>query len=165
MDHFRTVLSPPPFPWQLDYETPVLSLGSCFAEHLSQRLAELKFPILNNPFGILYHPLVIAQALDRLLDGPPYPRDSLFVQQDLWRHFDFHSRYAHPDRDTALAVINEQLAQGQVFLSSTRLLILTLGTAWGYRLVSDDSLVANCHKLPAGKFRRYRSTTTEIVEG
>jgi hypothetical protein len=164
MDSFRTTLPSSSFSWQLDYHRPILSLGSCFAEHLGQRLTEAKFPVLSNPFGILYHPLVLAQALDRLGSDQAYKAEDLFLHQDLWRHFDFHSRYAHPDKDAQLQLINQQRKKGQDFLAQARVLILTLGTAWGYRWREDGRLVANCHKLPTRQFDRFRSSPEEVVE-
>lgn len=163
MPTFRTELSLPKYERDINHRTPVLSLGSCFAEHLGRRLAEVKVPVNENPFGILYHPEVIARNLELLLEGAQIKAAEQFRHQDLWRHFAFHGRYSLPGREEHLALINGQVQGGYPSLRQSKFLLLTLGTAWGYRLRETGALVANCHKLPADRFQRFRSTKDEIV--
>lgn len=161
---FRTRVPLPHYPFRLDHRAAGLCLGSCFAESMGQRLAAAKFPVGINPFGPLYQPNVLAQALHRLAQAQPYTADELFFHQEVWRHFDFHSRYAHPLPHEALAQMNESLAQGHAQLAQSHYLLLTLGTAWVYELEGQDGPVANCHKLPGHYFRHRRLTVADCVE-
>ena len=43
-------------------------------------------------------------------------------------------------------------------------LVVTLGTAWVYRLKDDGRVVGNCHKVPEREFVRQRLSVEEIVE-
>jgi len=43
----------------IDYNSKVLLLGSCFSEHIGDKFQYFKFQTLQNPFGILFHPLAI----------------------------------------------------------------------------------------------------------
>lgn len=160
----QTTVALPKYPFRLSQPMGCVALGSCFAETIGRQLHELKFPICINPFGILYQPDVLGRALRRLADPRPYVAEELFFHQDLWRHFDFHSRYAHPDREKALALMNAQLAEGAQALRDAELLLLTLGTAWGYALAGEAGPAANCHKLPDSYFVRRRLTVETCVE-
>jgi hypothetical protein len=140
-----------------------IALGSCFAETIGEQLHGLKFPICINPFGILYQPDVLGRALRRLADPKPYEAEELFFHQDVWRHFDFHSRYAHTNREQALELMNAQLEAGARALREADLLLLTLGTAWGYALAGEAAPAANCHKLPGSYFVRRRLTVEACI--
>ena len=149
----------------LRHSDRLLVVGSCFAEHIGSRLQQMKWPAVVNPFGVLYNPLSIAEALGRLMDAKPYTEDDLTLYPhggwSTWMH---HSRYAHPDKGTALQLINESLATGSQMLAQTDMLIITLGTAWVYRLKEDGRVVGNCHKVPEREFQRQRLSVDEIVE-
>lgn len=149
----------------LRHSDRLLVVGSCFAEHIGSRLQQMKWSAVVNPFGVLYNPLSIAEALGRLMDAKPYTEDDLTLYPhggwSTWMH---HSRYAHPDRSMALQLINESLATGSQMLAQTDMLIITLGTAWVYRLKEDGRVVGNCHKVPEREFVRQRLSVDEIVE-
>ncbi len=157
----QTIVPGTVYPFTLDHQTPCLCLGSCFVEHIGSYLTENHFPVCINPFGIVYQPAAIAAVLERIVDGQPYQASELFCVQDVWRHFDFHSRYAHPDRATALDIINRQLAEAHAFLQQTQVLIITLGTAATYTLVPDGRVVVNCHKQAGSRFERRRYSPAE----
>ena len=44
----------------VDRTQSILLMGSCFAENMGRRMADAKFRIDINPYGILYNPLSIA---------------------------------------------------------------------------------------------------------
>ena len=130
-------------------------MGSCFAEHIGARLSEMKWRTVVNPFGVLYNPLSTAEALGRLISTRPYTVEELTLYPhggwSTWMH---HSRYAHPDKVTALQLINESFATGSRMLAQADMLIVTLGTAWVYRLNETGQMVGNCHKVPERAFTR-----------
>lgn len=161
---FRTAVPLKSYPFNQDHSSPVLCYGSCFAEHMASRLADRKFQTLLNPFGITYHPLTVAQGLRSILDGRRLTSQDLFLHNDLWHSFDFHSHYSHPDQATALQQMNGSLNRATDFLQQAQVLIVTLGTAYGFIDHETGNLVNNCHKLPAKQFLRKRFSPEEMLE-
>ena len=53
-------------------EDTVVSLGSCFSTEIGERMSGDGYRILNNPFGVLYNPVSIADSLRRLADAAPF---------------------------------------------------------------------------------------------
>ena len=149
----------------LRHSDRVVVMGSCFAEHIGARLGEMKWRTVVNPFGVLYNPLSIAEAMGRLISARPYTEEELTLYPhggwSTWMH---HSRYAHPDKETALQLINGSLAIGSQMLAQADMLIVTLGTAWVYRQKETNQVVGNCHKVPERTFTRQRLTVEETVE-
>lgn len=146
----------------LDHSTPLLALGSCFADEMGSRLRRDGFDILCNPFGTLYNPLSIAEDLQMALAGEPLD-PALLVQHDgLWHSWMHHSRFSSPDRDECLGRCNQAIQEAHDQLQRHPLLIVTFGTAWVFR--HEGRLVANCHKIPPQQFTRTRLTIDEIVD-
>ncbi|WP_051522334.1 GSCFA domain-containing protein [Porphyromonas gingivicanis] len=54
---------------RLHYGEKILSLGSCFSERIGSWLFRHGFDAMVNPFGTLYNPISIAQALEYLAEG------------------------------------------------------------------------------------------------
>ena len=163
MISLSTPVEVPPFAWNADYSSNYLLMGSCFTENIGARMEELRFNTLINPFGILYNPFSIASALERMADATPFGSDYLFHHGGLWHSFSHHGCFSGLDRDKTLAGINSRLEQGRRFLQNADFLILTFGTAWVYELKSSGRVVANCHKVPAQEFKRYRLTVGDTV--
>ena len=155
MDQFRTPVLLPDFPAKISHTQHLIGLGSCFIEHIGQRLHALKYAWEENPFGIVYNPLSMGSGIRRLLSGALIQAEDLFLHQELWHSWEFHSRYSHPDRDLALEGMNAAIRRGGERLRRADWMLLTFGTAFGYRLVSDNRVVSNCHKLPGTFFERY----------
>ncbi|WP_424120486.1 GSCFA domain-containing protein, partial [Robiginitalea sp.] len=53
----------------IGYQDEVLVLGSCFADHLGEKLAHYQFRHLANPFGILFHPIPLGHLVKRAVEG------------------------------------------------------------------------------------------------
>jgi len=164
MDPFRTIFQTPNCPRRIGIGQVILSLGSCFSEHMGTRLRENRFRICVNPTGILYNPLSIASAVRRLVSGTPYEANDLFEHSGAWRSLDHHSRFARPTQTEALDVINRELAAGHESILRAEWLLVTFGTAaaWFRRDVSGR-VVANCHRLPSERFERRFLSVEEMV--
>lgn len=165
-----TPVSPQSPAWQIGHERPILLLGSCFSDEVGQRLIRAGFDVLCNPFGTLYNPLSIASCLSRTVEKEQIVDEYLVYHEGLWHSWLHHGRFSHPDKQTALDMANQSIAQTHEFLQRQPVLILTFGTAWAFRLVNDRAgeavrgqVVANCHKLPASYFERFRLGIDEIV--
>ena len=159
----RTELRSIPASFSINYQTPILGIGSCFTENIGEKLATRRLPIHQNPFGIVYNPLSIAAQLDVLMS------EKLFSEPDLvelngefysWLH---HGFYSDEKMEMALNNINTSIENARLFLKNTKRLFLTFGSATVFQLKSTGEVVANCHKAPPQYFDRRRLSTTEIV--
>lgn len=164
MTNFRTEISIPKAEKQLSYRRNALMIGSCFTENIGNFLQNHYFPILTNPCGILYNPASIAGCIEFLVSGKQLASSDLFFANGLWNSFHFHSRYSHPDPETALSGMNNSLSLASEKLKSASHLFLTFGTSWVYREKEDLSIVGNCHKLPANRFIRERLSVEEMSD-
>jgi len=137
--------------------------GSCFTEHIGQRLSELKFNTLMNPNGILFDPISVADSLISYMEGRTYQEQDLYFHQELYHSWKHHSRFSAPDPTTVIQGIHQSQKAASAFLQKADWLIITLGSANSYRLVATGQTVANCHKAPAQTFEKHMHTTDEII--
>ena len=151
---FTTPIQLPDYPHKLDYQSHIFSMGSCFAEHMGQKFDYFQFVHLTNPFGIIFNPLSLERIISRIVEHRKFKEDDLFFYKEGWYCFEVHSECSHPQKEETLLYLNQQLEQAHYFLSKTDFFILTLGTAWVYRHLESDDIVANCHKVPAAQFRK-----------
>ena len=155
---FSTPIEISPFPFQLTPQSHIVVLGSCFAEHIGQRLERALPPdrVSVNPFGVLYHPTVLARALARIAFAHPLPEDIFFEGRDgLWHSWWHAGAFSAPTREECQRLVEASLNQAHEVLQKADLLVLTLSTDHGYYLkeeLSCGSLVANCHKMPSKMF-------------
>lgn len=161
---FRTILQLEPSPFQINHQSGVLCMGSCFAEHIFERLNDLKFKTLLNPFGIIFNPISMAKSLEILLDG-----NRLFEEKDLFQHlggwhsFQHHSSFSNPSEELVLEKINNALLDARTFLTKAEYLILTFGTSNVFVSEKTGQVVANCHKVPQKYFIHKKLSTDEII--
>ncbi|HET9241066.1 MAG TPA: GSCFA domain-containing protein [Oligoflexus sp.] len=161
MKPFRTELTLPPAPF-LERDRPIFTLGSCFAEHIGQRLLDFKWQGLNAPFGTLFHPWALSKLL-RLAAAEADLDAALFVENDgAYFHHDLHSRFFAQDPAALQEKWREVAASVRAVLKLSPCVLLTLGTAWVYERKSDGQLVANCHKKPMDQFNKRLLRTDEI---
>ena len=153
----------PPLPRPIAYTDNVLLIGSCFTEHISDRLQQHKFSVEANPNGILFNPLSVAASLDGYLDGKQYARNDLFYLNELWNSWDHHTRFSNTDPVAALNIINESQASASVFIKKADWIIITLGSAFQYYLKEKNQPVANNHRAPAQFFEKRLLSTQDIT--
>ncbi|MDR0873236.1 MAG: GSCFA domain-containing protein [Prevotellaceae bacterium] len=159
---FRTEISLKKADQQIAYPDNIVLLGSCFAENIGNRLKESKFNVSVNPFGILYNPLSIENALRILLEKRLLSTEDLFPYNGLWHSFAHHGVFSGIDCEETLQNINNQIRISVEKLLKTDFLLITFGTAFVYE--KDGKTVANCHKLPDRFFTRRRLSVQEIVD-
>lgn len=148
----------------ISYADSILLTGSCFTEHISERLKRHKFRVLENPNGILFNPLSVAQSLNGYLDGRQYEVDELFYLNELWNSWDHHTRFSHVDKTAALVGINEAQQQAAAFVRSAGWVVITLGSAFQYFLKEGGKQVSNNHRAPAQWFEKRLLPIAEIVD-
>lgn len=165
MDQFRTTFHLPSSPFDISLQTPVLSLGSCFANTMGKRLQAHKFQSLVNPFGVIFNPLSLYKLLHNSISLPLVQDQDLVFSQGVWYHYDTHSELWANTVEVLKDKIQQKIEQAHQFLQSTQVLMLTFGTAYGYFHLDNQQLVANCHKVPQKHFEKRLLTIKEITEG
>ena len=153
----------------IDYSSKILTLGSCFADQMGERMKMYGFDCLVNPFGTLYNICSVFNSLMRLgavsgllrsQDNPLFSKEDVFLRPDgkfvTWSH---HSRCGLRESDgfTAedfLKKANEELQRAADFFCKADTVIITLGTSYVYKLKGTEFVVSNCHKMPAKDFER-----------
>jgi hypothetical protein len=164
LSKFHTTVEIPMFKKQTGYSKKNMFLGSCFTENIGNRMAELKYNIDINPFGILYNPLSVANGLRILLDKKVFTSEDLVEYDGLWHSFFHHGRFSLPNKKETLDIINNRIKTSAEFLKSADFLFITFGTAWVYKYKKTGQTVSNCHKIPANEFERMRLSVDEIVQ-
>ena len=154
MNEFRTVFNIPDFPEQITYRKKSLFTGSCFTEYIGKLMKDHKFPVLVNPFGVIYNPVSAGKGLELLMGQIELGKNDYLNFNGLWHSFYHHSRFSNPDKEKFLAGILDGLEKSRQFLENSRFLIITFGTAFVYRYKKTGKIVSNCHKIPTVEFQR-----------
>ncbi|MDF0718005.1 GSCFA domain-containing protein [Muricauda sp. 334s03] len=146
----------------IDYQNKLVLLGSCFVENIGAKLDYFKFQTLQNPFGILFHPLAIENLVQRAIAGKNYRQEEIFEHDGIWRCFDAHSDLRSDNPKALLHLLNQRLKETKANLLASSHIIITLGTAWVYEYNSSGKKVANCHKVPQKQFTKKLLSVAEI---
>ncbi|MFM2369878.1 MAG: hypothetical protein RL619_2191 [Bacteroidota bacterium] len=148
----------------LDYNSKIMSLGSCFAVNMAEKLDYFKFQNSCNPFGILFHPLAIEKIIDFSVSGRQFKENDIFFHNELWHCFDVHSDLSNSNKEDLLESLNAIIKATKQQLQEASHIIITYGTAWIYRNIESDTIVANCHKVPQKQFNKELLSVDEIQE-
>lgn len=145
-------------------------MGSCFATEVGQRLIADGCDVTLNPFGVLYNPASICSAIERLESGKEFSEADVICRVDdaakgIHRYVSYshHGSFARPTPEEFLAVANASLKDAVARFAAADTCVITLGTAWVFRLAATGEVVGNCHKVPAREFRRELMGVDEIV--
>ena len=161
----QTKISLKPQPYnQIDYNSKIVLLGSCFTENIGSKLNYFKFQNFINPFGILFHPIAIENLLINAVNKKVYSEDEIFLNNERWHSFDTHSALSANSKEEILSSLNKATTTAHKEISESTHIIITLGTAWVYRFIETDQIVSNCHKVSQKKFLKELMSIDEIVE-
>ena len=152
---FRTELQIPESDRKFSHSHKIMGFGSCFVDEIGDKLRDSKFQVLLNPFGTLFHPLAIENALARILSLTKYTKAEIFKYGELFFSWDHHSSFNRISMDETLEKINSELEKANDFIQQTEVFLLTFGSAWVYKLSEMGVFVANCHKIPQKHFEKY----------
>lgn len=160
--NFRLEFTPKPFEVKISHHDRLFLMGSCFTEQIGSKLSSHKFRTIENPNGILFNPVSIAQSLHSYVHNRNYETTDLFQQNELWGSWDHHTRFSALTSDECLKKINASQSDAHQFLQSADWILLTLGSSFVYEL-QNNRVVANCHKVPTDKFTKRLLSATEII--
>lgn len=139
----------------ISYSDKILVLGSCFADNIGQKMQEAGFDVCVNPFGTLYNPMSLKNALCRLASGEHFTADDCMPMGagagkicSFWHHTSF----ARDTEEEFLSNANASLDLAHNFYQSCNKVILTLGTSYCY--AHNGNVVSNCLKRLPGEFNR-----------
>jgi hypothetical protein len=104
----------------------------------------------------------VASSLISYIQPKQYGPADVFYGNEVWQSWQHHSVFSHVDQATCLAGINASQQRAHVFLKQADWLIITLGSAFSYRLMDGGGPVANCHRAPAQTFQKHLMTIEEI---
>ncbi|WP_445736576.1 GSCFA domain-containing protein [Mariniflexile sp.] len=147
----------------IDYNANILLLGSCFVENIGNRLDHFKLQKLQNPFGILFQPKAIETLISNAINLRKYSEDAVFFHNEQWHCFEAHSKLSHPSKELLLNNLNEAIQSTHKQIHESTHIIITLGTAWVYRFIESNQLVANCHKVPQKQFAKELLSVDDIA--
>ncbi|EAS19907.1 conserved hypothetical protein [Flavobacteria bacterium BBFL7] len=144
----------------INYDSSLVFLGSCFTENIGSKMAYHGFKTCVNPFGIIFNPHSLMILIDRSLN------DQLFTLEDVDSHFSY---LAHSDLNgsTRDAVLNNLNTAGTLLTQQIKKashVFITLGTAWIYEHIKQQSIVANCHKQPQVLFQKKLLSINKITD-
>lgn len=155
------------FPWKYkkwDEKSVFASVGSCFAEEMSFLLAGAGLDMEENPNGILYNPVSIADALERIAEKCFYCEEEFFFHEGKWHSYFHHGQFSHPDREKALENANKKLLSFRDQLEKAHGIFITLSSAVVYEIKETGKIAANCHKMHPETFERRLLSYKECEE-
>lgn len=163
---FRTKVDLPLKKITLTPYNRVLLLGSCFSDEIGRHLAAEMDEgcVLINPFGTLYNPTSILQAL-RALQTNRLPEGHLFKGRDgRWRSWTFGGKWAADTQAECEAKTRQALQQAVAFWQQADTVFITFGTNHVYHLKADGRSVTNCHKELSSAFEERLLSVEDVVE-
>lgn len=160
----QTIVDIQPSAWKIGYGDKILLVGSCFADSIGQMMAQRGLQVTCNPFGTLYNPVSIAQAM-QMTEIPP-----LVEHEGLWHSMAHHGSFSRATEEETREAVRQSIETMQHTLKEANVVIVTFGTAWVYEMKDPawltgsgaSPVVGNCHKLPANYFTRRRLSVDEI---
>ena len=158
----QTIIDIKPSEWKIGYEDSILMIGSCFSDEIGEQMQQRSLHVTCTPFGTLYNPLSIAQAINYNSQFTIHNSQIPLVEYDgLWHSMAHHGSFSRPTKEEAEQAVWESIETMQKALAEATVVIVTFGTAWVYEM--DGKIVGNCHKMPESCFTRRRLSVEEIV--
>lgn len=147
----------------IDYKSALCFFGSCFSEHISERLIAHKLPTFSNPFGILFHPKAIENLIKKSITDYSYSTNDVFDLNEQFQCFEVHSKLNTIHKTELIKRLNEVTTETLQQLKKASHICMTLGTAWVHKHIASDKTVANCHKVPQKEFNKTLLSIEEIT--
>lgn len=138
----------------IDYNSKIISIGSCFAENMAEKFDYFKFQNVTNPFGIIFNSVSIEKIIERTVQERWFTEKDVFFHNERWHCFEVHSDLSNADREELLETLNKAISETNKKLKEATHIIITYGTSWIYRNMQSDEIVANCHKVPQKQFSK-----------
>ena len=161
---FRTELNIIPSLEKIEHGNKIITIGSCFSQVIGERLSKNKFETLVNPFGTIFNPVSIFRLLENSISSNFSILSSSVLSQSIWFNYHVHSDLYGDTEEELKSRVEEKVKEVNQWLNQADVLIITLGTAFVYKLNSNREIVANCHKQPSSNFTKELLTVDEIIK-
>jgi hypothetical protein len=147
--------------FEIEHGTKIVLMGSCFSDELHPYFTNAGFEVLSNPFGTLFHPVVIADEIENSIDG----NNELDIckRGDEYLSWSASGSIVESSKESLVNSIKARRNNLKHFLEGKTVLIITLGTAWGYRHKELNKIVGNCHKAEQSTFEK-ELTSLEVLQ-
>lgn len=150
----RTTFSIEPSSKKVDFFTPVMFVGSCFASEIGNMMAQGKMDVAINPSGTVFNPVSVMNTVDMIINKKTFKKHDLYNHEGTYLSFLHYTNFDSDKPDMVLERINLSLRHSHAFLKRADFLFITFGTARVFRFKETGTVVSNCHKLPASYFTR-----------
>ncbi len=148
---------------KINYSDKLFFIGSCFSENIAEQFDKHLFSVVSNPHGILFNPTSITNALQDVINKIEYSEQDIFFEQGLWRSFQHHGQFSNADKNVCLKQINSSINKAHEQLKKSEYLFITLGSAFAYKHIQQQQIVANCHKIAAKEFEKVLISKEDIT--
>jgi hypothetical protein len=159
----RTIVRIPPSDMRITYSDPVIFIGSCFATSIGKQLESGRMPVMINPSGTVYNPISVCNTITTITSGKKYRIPDLYNHNGTWLSFNHYTEFSSDDPEIVLKNINSKIEVAGNFISASKFLFITFGTARVYRWKKSGRIVSNCHKIPAGEFTEELLSVKDVV--
>jgi GSCFA family len=159
---FRTELQLPKSAIKVSHSQKILTLGSCFADTIGNKLVFSGFDCTSNPLGTVYNPLSISKLIRYCSGDVTLNIDDMISTKGIYNHPDFHSEFGDLDQESAYTNIVNAISETLNTIQLAEIVFVTLGTSIAYWDLNSGLIVSNCHKRPNSDFAK---VNIDIAEG
>jgi len=158
---FKLNMNIDPIGLDVSHGDDIVLMGSCFSDEMSNHFIDSGLNVLSNPFGTLFHPLAIANVMNAALSSSR--EVDILQRNDIYLSWDSGSKLFAFSESELSAQIEARRKKLRKTLSKAKLLVVTMGTAWGYRNIELNKIVGNCHKSVPEVFEKELSSVDEML--
>lgn len=148
---------------EVDYDSRILLLGSCFASNVGERFRQVRFDADVNPFGVLFNPYSVLDSMERILQRKHFAASDFFESDGRFLSLSLHGDHSYPDMETALRQANGLVDTLHEKVKEFTHVFYTFGTAEVFRYLPTGEICANCHKISQKHFSKERMTVGQIA--
>ena len=148
---------------KINHQQGILFIGSCFSEHISNKLFDLKFHSLSNPLGIVFNPKSIYKTLLNAIHQTKISDLHFIQRENHWFCLEAHSKLFSNQKLTLVNDLSKKISEWQNQLKSAKWLVITFGSAYCYEYIKTKSIISNCQKISSNEFNKQLLSSTDIV--
>ena len=86
----------------IDYNSKIVSIGSCFAKNMGAKFDYFKFNTITNPFGIIFNPISIENVVFRAINEIEFTENDIFFHNERWQCYEVHSVLSNQNKEEYL---------------------------------------------------------------
>ncbi len=164
----QTFVKVEPSRFPIDHRSKILMLGSCFATNMAAKFEYFKYDVTTNPHGIIFNPVSLENLIRNSLAQKNLSKDLIVETLNGFKSFECHSDIKGNDLNEISENISNANQRLKSLVETASHIFVTLGTAWVYRQLATNKIVANCHKVKSSQFKKELISVTEIeksIEG